>query len=86
MSEIFSADRDAFVTSDPEVAEGEPILVGTRIRVAHIYAMRRLRRMSAAQIRAEFPHLTLEQISAAIEYGDRHSEQMRRFLEEDEEE
>ena len=55
------------IGSDPEIADGKPIIVGTRITVkciAEYYQMG----MSADEILTTLPHLTPSQVHSALAY------------------
>jgi len=56
-----------FVEIDPAARSGLPIIRGTTIQTATPYGLRH-RQMSLARIRESYPHLTLEQIKAAIQF------------------
>ncbi len=56
-----------YITRDPEVMLGKPIIKGTRITVELV-----MRKMAAgyaiADILQQYPHLKTEQVRAAFEY------------------
>lgn len=56
------------ITIDPEVMVGKPVIRGTRITVELI--LRQLAQgITTAEILENYPHLTKEDIYAAIDYG-----------------
>lgn len=59
---------EAFIHSDPEIMLGKPVIRGTRITVELI-----LEKVAAGesieQIQQEHPHITADQIRAALEYA-----------------
>ena len=57
-----------YIASDPEILHGKPRLKGTRIPVSLILGYLAAGK-TAAEITAEFPDLTLEQISACLDYA-----------------
>ena len=65
---------------------GEPILLGTRIRVALIYAMEAKAGMSVYDIAKAYPHLTPHQIESALEFAHANKELMEECLRRDEQE
>jgi uncharacterized protein (DUF433 family) len=56
------------IISDPRIMMGKPVIEGTRITVELILT-RLGEGRSVADILAEYPHLTREQVRAAIEYA-----------------
>lgn len=58
------------IHSDPEIMGGTPCIKGTRMTVYAVEA--RLRADTIEQLIAEYPHLTREQIAAAVDYAARH--------------
>jgi uncharacterized protein (DUF433 family) len=59
-------------------------LAGTRVRVQDIYAYSEIQGLSADEIVAQLPHLTLGQVHAALSYYFDHREQILNELREDE--
>ena len=61
-------DTSALITADPEILGGKPIIAGTRISVQLI-----LEKLSDGwsiqDLLEDYPHLTREQIIAAIAYA-----------------
>ena len=57
-----------YIASDPEILHGKPRLKGTRIPVSLILGYLAAGK-TAAEITAEFPDLTLEQVSACLDYA-----------------
>ena len=74
------------IGSGKGIANGEPILFGTRIRVSILYAMHVKAGMSVEEIAREYPHLSSSQIESALAYGQANSEEMEGYLLEDERE
>jgi len=67
--ETFSdASKRLLICSDENICQGEPIILGTRISVVNIVEMYYSLRWDENKIREEYPHLTEEQIRAALEY------------------
>jgi uncharacterized protein (DUF433 family) len=61
-------DTSALITTDPEIQGGKPIIAGTRISVQLI--LEKLRDgWSIQDLLEDYPHLTREQIIAAIAYA-----------------
>jgi uncharacterized protein (DUF433 family) len=60
--------RHERITSDPKIMFGKPVIRGTRITVEHI--LRKIGAgMSVEAIREHHPHLTTEDIRAAVEFA-----------------
>ena len=74
----------SLMSSDPGISGNEPILLGTRIRVALLYAMKEKAGMSIEQIASAYPHLTVEQIEDALAYAYENREEMEGYLARDE--
>ena len=56
------------IVRDPAIMLGKPVIAGTRITVEHI--MRKLAGgFSVEDILAGYPHLTREQVLAALDYA-----------------
>ncbi len=68
-----------------DVCRGSPIIKGTRIRVADVVRYYRLlaREMVIERIVQALPHLTPEQVRAALDYYDRHRYEIERELREE---
>jgi uncharacterized protein (DUF433 family) len=61
-------DTNSLITSDPEILGGKPVIAGTRISVQLI--LEKLRDgWSIQDLLDDYPHLTREQIIAAIAYA-----------------
>jgi uncharacterized protein (DUF433 family) len=58
------------ITYDPTILGGKPIIKGTRISVQFILELLAAE-MSVDEILAEYPHLTREDVLAAINYAAR---------------
>lgn len=60
--------QEPFISADPNIMVGKPVIRGTRITVELI-----LRKIAASQsidqILSDYPHLTREGIVAALEYA-----------------
>jgi uncharacterized protein (DUF433 family) len=56
------------IITDPEILGGKPVIAGTRISV-ELVLTRLGEGRSVGEILAEYPHLTREQVTAAIDYA-----------------
>lgn len=74
----------SLVTRDRKIAGNEPILFGTRLRVALLYAMAEKAGLSVEQIANAYPHLMLEQIKDALAYAYANREEMEKYAARDE--
>jgi uncharacterized protein (DUF433 family) len=61
-------ETNSLVISDPQVMDGLPIIRGTRIAVYLILEMLEAG-LTIEQIVAEYPHLTADQVRAAVRYA-----------------
>ncbi len=57
-----------YISIDPKLSGGQPVIRGTRIKVMDIAVRYELMGMSADRIVDEYPHLKLEQIHDALSY------------------
>ncbi len=73
----------ALISRSPGIAENEPILAGTRIRVAILYAMESKAHLCLEEIAREYPHLSPYQIEGALQYARANRDEMARYLEKD---
>ncbi len=60
--------KHPFISIDPKLSGGQPVVRGSRIKVMDIAVRYELMGMSADKIVDEFPHLKLEQIHDALSY------------------
>jgi uncharacterized protein (DUF433 family) len=64
------------IVRTPETCGGKPRIAGSRIQVKDVAVMHERMKMSPAQIVADYPHLTLADIHAALAYYHDHREAM----------
>jgi uncharacterized protein (DUF433 family) len=70
-AEAYAADRDRFITSDPHVFGGQPVIAGTRIPV-HTVA-ERLEAGDTLEVLAEdYPHVARRALEVAARYAKTH--------------
>jgi uncharacterized protein (DUF433 family) len=60
--------KHPYITIDPRISGGQPVIRGTRIRVIDIAIKYELMGLSADKIIDEYPHLRLEQVHDALSY------------------
>ena len=63
-----AANYTYFIAIDPEIRFGKPYLKNTRITVADVLDWM-ASGMSSEEILADFPELTLEQLTACLDYA-----------------
>jgi len=73
-----------YIVKTPGVCSGQPRIAGTRIKVKHIYTWVERMGMSPAQVVAEYPHLTMAQVHAALAYYWSHREEIHQDIENEE--
>lgn len=73
------------IVRNPKVCQGKPIIQGTRISVTNIVELYYLLKWDMNKIRAEYPHLSEEQILAALEYYDFNTKEIDGLLQEEKE-
>ena len=66
------------VVSTPDVLDGTPRIEGTRVSVQRVGTLVREHGWSPGEVSDEF-NLTVDEISAALEYYDTHPEEMTRI-------
>jgi uncharacterized protein (DUF433 family) len=73
------------ITATPDTCGGKPRIEGTRIRVQDIYVWHELQGQSPEEIVANFPHLSLASVHAALAYLFDHKDEILRDIREDSE-
>ena len=68
------------IVSTPDVLDGTPRIEGTRVSVQRVGTLVREHGWSRGKVSDEF-NLTVDEISAALEYYDTHPEEMGRIAE-----
>jgi len=71
-----------YITSRQDIGAGQPIIAGTRTKVANIVAYYKLG-LSPEELAREFPHLSLSQIHDALSFYYEHKQEIDRENEED---
>jgi len=69
-----------YVTRNPEIVNGEPIIVGTRTSVRAIVGLWRMGIMPE-EILSHLPHLTLAQVFDALSFYLDHQEEINDYIE-----
>ena len=73
-----------FIVRTPGVCSGQPRIAGTRIKVKHVYTWVERMGMSPAQVVADYPHLTMAQVHAALAYYWSHQSEIQEDIENEE--
>ncbi len=73
------------IQSRPGVCGGKPCIAGTRIRVQDVMVWHELQGLTADEIVAQFPQLTLAGVHAALAYYHDHREEIRQEIQDAEE-
>ena len=60
--------KHPYISIDPRIAGGQPVIRGTRMKVMDIAMKYEFMGLSADRIIDEYPHLKLEQIHDALSY------------------
>jgi uncharacterized protein (DUF433 family) len=68
------------VVRDPERCAGDPILAGTRTAVHDVVASARIYGGDLDAVQAELPHLSMEQIQAALAWYGEHTAEIDEIL------
>jgi uncharacterized protein (DUF433 family) len=69
------------IVRTPGTCGGQPRIAGTRIKVKHVYIWIEQMGMTPAQVVAEYPHLNMAQVHAALTYYWTHPEEIQRDIE-----
>jgi uncharacterized protein (DUF433 family) len=75
MAVALKAKKYPYIGSDPEIADGKPIIVGTRITVRCVAGYYQMG-MSADEILTTLPHLTPSQVHSALAYYFDHQDEV----------
>jgi len=69
-----------YIVKTPGICSGQPRMAGTRIKVKHIYTWVERMGMTPAQVVAEYPHLTMAQVHAALTYYWSHCDEIHQDI------
>jgi uncharacterized protein (DUF433 family) len=72
--------KHPYISSNPDILEGEPIVKETRIPVRAIVELWRMG-SSPEEIKTKLPHLTLSQIFDALGYYDDNKDEINSYIE-----
>ena len=72
------------IVKTPGTCGGQPRIAGTRIKVKHIAVWVQNMGRTPAQVVADYPHLTMAQVHAALAYYWSHREEVQRDIESEE--
>ncbi len=75
--------KHPYISIDPKISGGAPVIIGTRIKVMDIAIRYELMGMSADKIIDEYPHLKLEQVHDALSYYYEHKDMLDKKYRED---
>lgn len=75
--------KHPYISIDPKISGGQPVISGTRIKVMDIAVRYELMGISADKIIDEYPHLKLEQIHDALSYYYEHKDMFDKKYRED---
>jgi len=77
---MFTETSSRYVTHNPEILGGEPIIIGTRTSVRAIVGLWRLGIMPE-EIMSHLPHLTLAQVFDALSFYLDHQAEINEYIE-----
>src|SRR5437762_7111826 len=72
-----------YVVKTTGVCSGQPHIAGTRIKVKHVYTWVEQMGMTPAQVVAEYPHLTMAQVHAALAYYWSHKDEIHQDIDDE---
>lgn len=73
-----------YIAKTPGVCGGQPRIAGTRIKVKHVYIWVERMGMTPSQVVADYPHLTMAQVHAALAYYWSHPQEIHEDLDNEE--
>ena len=73
-----------YIVKTPGTCGGQPRIAGTRIKVKHVYTWVEQMGLTPAQVVAEYPHLTMAQVHAALTYCWSHQSEIHQDIENEE--
>ena len=77
--------RALSIIRNPQICNNRPIIIGTRIAVSNIVELYYLLGWDIQKIREEYPHLSEQQIIAALEYYEQNTQEIDEYLKEEKE-
>jgi len=75
--------KHPYISIDPKISGGQPVVSGTRIKVMDIAIRYELMGWSADRIIDEYPHIKLEQVHDALSYYYEHKPALDKKYRED---
>lgn len=75
--------KHPYISLNPKISGGQPVISGTRIKVMDIAVRYELMGISADRIIDEYPHLKLEQVHDALSYHYEHKNVLDKKYRED---
>ena len=78
-----SESQTAAIVRVPGICGGSPTIEGTRIRVADIVGLQRIEGESVEGILEGYPHLSREQVEAALAFYEQNRSEIDRYMEEE---
>ena len=73
-----------YIVKTPGVCSGQARIAGTRIKVKHVYTWVERMGMTPAQVVADYPHLSMAQVHAALTYYWSHPDEIHQDIENEE--
>ncbi|TET69418.1 MAG: DUF433 domain-containing protein [Candidatus Aminicenantes bacterium] len=77
--------RALSIVKNPKICNKRPIILGTRIAVSNIVELHHLLEWDIQRILEEYPYLSEEQVIAALEYYEQHTQEINKYLVEEKE-
>ena len=72
--------RSVLIDRNPFICGGKPIIRGTRISVSQIVELNQFLGWDTEKILNAYPHLTAEQIQAALQYYNAHTKEIDNYI------
>jgi uncharacterized protein (DUF433 family) len=82
--QVAPSNLNDFIVKTPGVCGGQARIAGTRIKVKHVFTWVERMGLTPAQVVADYPHLSMAQVHAALAYFWSHQDEIHQDIEDEE--